>query len=172
MSALGTFASRCSKTTAMSLPIDSGLSELPKSFCSTSQRTIRYRGRIDDQYTPGARTSGAQAARFATGALDELLSGKAVSQPRTEVVGCLIGKVRPADKSSLVTYETDVAPLLERRCAECHRPGQIGPFSLTDFDEVSGWAEMIGEVVAEGRMPPWHADPRYGHFLGDSTSGR
>ena len=47
---------------------------------------------------------------------------------------------------------------------ECHRPGEIGPFSLTDYDEVVGWAEMIAEVVREQRMPPWHANPAHGEF--------
>jgi hypothetical protein len=37
---------------------------------------------------------------------------------------------------------------------------------LTDYDEVVGWGEMMLEVVAQERMPPWHADPRYGKFIG------
>ena len=138
----------------------------PEVFVLDKQRAVRYRGRIDDQYTAGAARPEPKQNDLRQ-ALDELLANKAVSQPRTEVAGCLIGRARAADASSLVTYEADIAPLLERRCVECHRPGQIGPFSLTDFDEVSGWAEMIGEVVADGRMPPWHADPRFGRFEGD-----
>ncbi len=50
----------------------------------------------------------------------------------------------------------------------CHRPGEIGPFSLTDYNEVLGWADMIREVVSEGRMPPWSANPQYGHFANDT----
>ena len=59
-----------------------------------------------------------------------------------------------------------MAPILNRHCVECHRPGEIGPFSLTQYDEVVGWGEMMLEVIAEKRMPPWHADPRYGKFRG------
>ncbi len=50
---------------------------------------------------------------------------------------------------------------------ECHRPGQIGPFALQSYDDAVGWAEMIEEVVRDRRMPPWHPDPKYGHFAND-----
>ncbi|MFG0263051.1 MAG: alkyl hydroperoxide reductase, partial [Novipirellula sp. JB048] len=60
-------------------------------------------------------------------------------------------------KHSEVTYSGQVAEILRKRCVECHRDGEIAPFSLTDYDEVAGWADMIAEVVREGRMPPWHA---------------
>jgi hypothetical protein len=35
---------------------------------------------------------------------------------------------------------------------------------LLDYDDAKGWAPQIAEVIGQGRMPPWHADPRYGHF--------
>ena len=38
---------------------------------------------------------------------------------------------------------------------------------MTNYDEVIGWADTIDEVVKQGRMPPWHADPRFGHFVND-----
>jgi hypothetical protein len=44
----------------------------------------------------------------------------------------------------------------------------VGPFSLTDYEEVAGWAEMIREVVNDQRMPPWHANPEHGDFANDS----
>ena len=143
-----------------------GAERTPEVFLLDRQRTVRYRGRIDDQYNVGAvRPEPKQHDLRA--ALDQLLAGQEIRRPKTEAVGCLIGKVRAADPACLVTYTDQIAPLLERRCVECHRAGQIGPFSLTEFTDVAGWSEMIGEVVAEGRMPPWHADPRFGNFAGD-----
>ena len=44
----------------------------------------------------------------------------------------------------------------------------MGPFPLNGYEEVAGWAAMIREVVHQGRMPPWHADPRYGEFANDA----
>src|SRR5262249_9465716 len=46
-------------------------------------------------------------------------------------------------------------------------PGEVGPFPLMSYQESVNWAPMIGEVVEQGRMPPWHADPRYGRFAND-----
>src|SRR5690606_19677787 len=102
-------------------------------------------------------------------AVEELLAGKDVSQPYTEVAGCLIGRVRTPKEDSEVTYSSHIARIFRDRCVECHRPGEIAPFSLTDYDEVAGWADTIAEVVENGRMPPWHADPQFGHFSNDRS---
>ena len=98
------------------------------------------------------------------GALDELLAGKEVSVALTEPKGCLIGRAREQKSSSTVTYSNQIARLIQKNCLECHREGQIAPFAMSDYEEVAGWGEMIAEVVREERMPPWHANPRYGHF--------
>ena len=71
-----------------------------------------------------------------------------------------------SDKSS-VTFARDVAPILYKNCATCHRPGEIAPMSLLSYKEVRPWAKSIREVVAERRMPPWLADPHYGEFSND-----
>src|SRR5262245_41114052 len=59
------------------------------------------------------------------------------------------------------TYSRDVAPILQRRCQGCHRPGQVGPFSLLSFDDAHGRAKMIATVLEQGAMPPWNADKRF-----------
>jgi peroxiredoxin len=74
---------------------------------------------------------------------------------------------RPPQADSPVTFAKDIAPLLNRRCVECHRAGEIAPFSLTTYKQAAGWADMILEVIDDGRMPPWHADPKHGHFAND-----
>jgi hypothetical protein len=58
---------------------------------------------------------------------------------------------------------------LQQRCQECHRPGQIGPMPLLSYDDAAAWAQMIKEVVADKRMPPWHADAKYGKFFNDRS---
>ncbi len=40
---------------------------------------------------------------------------------------------------------------------------------MTSYSEVSGWADAIAEVVQQRRMPPWLADPKYGHFANDRS---
>ncbi|MCA9171868.1 MAG: redoxin domain-containing protein, partial [Planctomycetales bacterium] len=128
----------------------------PEIFVFDGKGQLQYRGRVDDQYGIGYVRETPQQHDLKR-ALDELLAGKPVSQPRTSAPGCIIGRVREPQADAEVTYENTIRDLLTRRCIECHQSGDIGPFALTDFDEVSGWAEMIGEVVADRRMPPWHA---------------
>src|SRR5262249_33190937 len=93
--------------------------------------------------------------------------GKTVTTPVTEAPGCFIGRVQQETKSGAVTYAKHIAPILNKRCVECHQPGEIGPFSLTKYDEVVGWTDTIREVVRDRRMPPWFADSRYGQFSND-----
>src|SRR5690606_1672814 len=88
--------------------------------------------------------------------------------PDTESIGCHIGRVLKPQADSKVTYSNQISRLLNKHCVECHRPGEIGPFTLTSYDEVVGWAEMIDEVVQEQRMPPWHANPKHGKFANDA----
>ena len=143
-----------------------GAERTPEVFVWDSTGKVRYRGRIDDQFGVGYVRNQPTSHDLRT-ALEELLSGKAVSSPVTEAVGCLIGRIRVPDPNCSVTYANQIARIMQDRCVECHRPGEIAPFSLLEYDEVVGWAEMIAEVVAQSRMPPWHADPAHGMFEND-----
>src|SRR5207237_8682850 len=109
------------------------------------------------------------ARRDLAEARDELLADRPVSVPITAAAGCLIARVAREPGGRDVTYCRDVAPLLQKRCVTCHRAGQVAPFALTSYRSAAGRAETIGEVLEGGRMPPWHADPRYGHFANDSS---
>lgn len=140
-----------------------GAQRTPEVFVLDAERVVRYRGRIDDQYGIGYVRDEPKQHDLRT-VLDELLAGQPVSRPVVDSVGCHIGRVKQPKSDAPVTYANQIAPLLQKHCVECHRPGEIAPFALTDYSEVVGWAEMIAEVVREQRMPPWHADPRYGHF--------
>ena len=125
---------------------------------------IRYHGRIDDRYRPGIARTVTTIRDDLRIALEELLAGKTVSLPETDVAGCLIGRVKQGVKNAPITYCRNVANILQANCVECHQAGEIGPFALTDYDEVVGWADMIVEVIDDGRMPPWHASPKHGQF--------
>ncbi len=69
--------------------------------------------------------------------------------------------------SSTVTFAKDVAPIFQRSCQQCHRPGQVAPMSLLTYNESRPWAKSIKAKVHTRAMPPWHADPRYGEFVND-----
>ena len=57
------------------------------------------------------------------------------------------------------TFTADVAPVLFKHCAGCHRPGEIGPMSFLTYEETRPWARSIREKVVAREMPPWAADP-------------
>jgi peroxiredoxin/mono/diheme cytochrome c family protein len=142
----------------------------PEVFVLDKDRVVRYWGRIDDQYgfDDGAGFQRPTPTRSDLAeAVNELLAGKSVSVATTTAPGCLIGRVREAKANSQVTYSNQIARIFQEHCVECHRAGRIGPFQMTSYEEVVGWGEMIREVVEEGRMPPWHANPAYGHFDND-----
>jgi hypothetical protein len=58
-----------------------------------------------------------------------------------------------------VTFTKDVAPIVFNKCANCHRPGEAAPMSLTSYKEVRPWSKSIREEVIGRAMPPWFADP-------------
>ena len=140
-----------------------GAVRTPEVFVLDADRVVRYWGRIDDQYGVGYQKAKAGRNDLQI-ALDELLAGKPVSQPTSEAIGCLIGRVKRPSPAGDVTYSNQIARLLQKHCVECHHEGEIAPFSLTSFDETVGWAEMIKEVVHERRMPPWLAAPGHDQF--------
>ncbi len=63
-----------------------------------------------------------------------------------------------------VTYAKHIAAILWKNCAACHRPGEVGPFSLLTYEDASKRAEFIAEITSSRRMPPWRAEPNFGKF--------
>ena len=87
------------------------------------------------------------------------------------LVGCMfltIGLSRASVKSAEpITFNKDVAPIIQKNCQVCHRPGEIAPMSLMNYKEVRPWARSIREKVVTREMPPWFADPAHGEFSND-----
>jgi len=65
------------------------------------------------------------------------------------------------------TFNKDIAPIFYKNCAGCHRPGEIAPMSLLDYESVRPWAKAIRQAVLSRKMPPWFADPKHGSFAND-----
>jgi mono/diheme cytochrome c family protein len=131
-----------------------------EAFLLDSKSVLRYRGAVDDQYGIGYAKSAASA--------NYLVDAVAA----TEAPGCLVEKsAAPAASgkpaSGRITFHKDVEPIFQKRCVECHRPGEVGPFSLLKYEKAKSSAKQIKEVVVKRRMPPWHADPKFGEFKND-----
>ena len=143
-----------------------GVSRTPEVVILDGRRNIRYRGRIDDRIGYDFRRETPKRADLKV-ALGELMAGKKVSVPQTETVGCLITRTRSTKPSENITYSGEVASIVYKRCTNCHHPGTAAPFSLLTYEETRDRSSMIREVIVQRRMPPWSADPRYGHFSND-----
>lgn len=96
---------------------------------------------------------------MATAAVAVALLTLATAQPRAQTAAA--SPARP------VVFSKDVAPILNRHCVTCHRPGEVAPMSLTSYAEARPWAKAIRVAVAGRTMPPWYADPAHGEFAND-----
>ncbi|MEK7831820.1 MAG: thiol-disulfide isomerase, partial [Acidobacteriota bacterium] len=72
-----------------------------------------------------------------------------------------------ATTAAVVTFNKDVAPIIQKSCQTCHRPGEVAPMSFLTYKEVRPWAKSIREAVTSREMPPWFADPKHGEFSND-----
>jgi hypothetical protein len=65
------------------------------------------------------------------------------------------------------TFQKDVLPIFQNHCQGCHRPGEIAPMSLLSYTDARPWAKAMKAAVVTEKMPPWFADPNFGHFAND-----
>src|ERR1700681_835165 len=88
---------------------------------------------------------------------------------RVSLVGLLTGMVVLAapPTTSTVTFNKDVLPILQKNCQNCHRPGEVAPMSFLTYQSTRPWAKAIKSAVLSKKMPPWFADPQYGHFANE-----
>ena len=102
-----------------------------------------------------------------------LLAAKYFVPGTTEQMGTLMGlaggATAPGSAASAPTFYRDVLPILAQHCQGCHRPDAIGPMSLVTYDQTRPWARAIQKAVRLKTMPPWFADPHYGHFSNDPS---
>ena len=145
-----------------------GVTRTPEVCVIDSDSRIRYRGRIDDQFGIGYTKNNATKMELVE-AIDSILKKGDIVTTSSAASGCLIGRGSRdiAKGESTVTYADQVSRILQSRCVSCHRPGEIGPMDLGNYEDASAWADMIVEVIDEGRMPPWHASQSHGSFRND-----
>ena len=79
-------------------------------------------------------------------------------------------KTPDAPREAVVpSFYRDVLPILQQHCQGCHRTGEIGPMPLVSYENARSYSLEIANVAAKKKMPPWFADPRYGHFSNDPS---
>jgi peroxiredoxin len=141
-----------------------GIDRVPQVAVLDAAHRLVYRGRINDQYRVSGTQPSASREDLAS-ALDELLAGQPITVKETPVDGCKLTPPHNPKFEQTPTFHGDVAAIMQRRCQRCHNAGTRAPFALTTYDEAKDHAEMVVEVIRDQRMPPWYADPKYGHFI-------
>ncbi|MDB4637867.1 MAG: redoxin family protein [Planctomycetaceae bacterium] len=141
---------------------DSGLladalqpTHVPEVFVLDRRGTIVYREAIDNAYVSIGRRRANVEHHYLKDAMRSVVSNVKVEISNTTPVGCHFPKVKRVDQDASVTYCRNIAPLIQTRCQNCHRPGQVAPFSLTNYAEVAAHGEMLVEVTQQQIMPPW-----------------
>lgn len=100
------------------------------------------------------------------GPLERALNGRDTVGTFGRAFGPSLPKPAPLiDPAERITYADQVGPILWNRCVPCHRPGEVGPFSLLRYRSAAKRASFLHEVVDSGRMPPSKAVPGFGAFL-------
>lgn len=144
-----------------------GATRTPEVVVLDATMRLRFRGRIDSQVRL-AGVAPRPGREDLKEALEDVLAGIDVRVPETPVDGCRIEfaalRSLPAVPDQ-VTFHEHIAPLLQKHCQECHRPGTVAPFSLLTYRDAASRAETIAEVVRQQRMPPAFASTRHGEFV-------
>jgi peroxiredoxin len=132
-------------------------------FLLDHQRFIRYHGRVDDRYKYTTKRDNPTRDDLVE-AVESLFAGRDVAVNSTEVAGCLISRPRRVGEKGEITWSKQVSRIVQQKCQDCHHANTAAPFSLLTYEDAVNWAAMMKEVVLQRRMPPWHADPRFGDF--------
>ena len=85
------------------------------------------------------------------------------------VAGVFLLICAEASAAGAATFNKDVLPILQRNCQTCHRPGNIAPMSFLTYETTRPWAKALKAAVITRKMPPWFADPQFGHFSNDRS---
>jgi hypothetical protein len=126
---------------------------------------IAYHGPVD------ASAAGRKAEGYLAEALDAMTAGQAVKVATVPIKSAAIefpDRSRRAEFAN-ISYTNEVAPILLDKCVDCHQPGGIGPFQMTSYDVIKGFAPMIREAIRVDRMPPYDVDRHVNLFQNDEN---
>jgi peroxiredoxin len=128
----------------------------PEVFVLDGSYYLRYRGRIDNAYSERLKKHPQVTQHNLRQVIGEMLSGRPISEPVTVAIGCPVPREeKTVAKTGEITFYRDVLPILQNQCQSCHRPGEVGPFSLMTYRQAANWADDIKTYTQRRLMPPW-----------------
>ncbi|MFO0866556.1 MAG: hypothetical protein U0744_18275 [Gemmataceae bacterium] len=140
---------------------------VPEAFVLNQDGQLVYRGAIDNAWEAIGRRRPKAEKEYLADAITAALGGKEVAVAETKPVGCLIEAPPKGDEKAKVTYARDIAPIVQARCLNCHREGQVAPFALADYEQTAKRAKQIVRVTQDRIMPPWIPSPGHEKFVAE-----
>ena len=147
-----------------------GVRVVPEAVLLSPDGQVLYRGRVQ------AARGVPEALESAAGSYDLESALRAIDRDelpavtRAPAAGNPLSSVaRPAEarpeETMPITFTQHVAPIIWSKCARCHRPREVAPFSLLTYEDAAKRATFIHELTEDDRMPPWKPHPGAGVFL-------
>lgn len=140
-------------------------SHVPEAFVLDRDGKLAYRGAIDNSWLEIGRRRPNAEKEFLYDALKSVTCGKPVTVEITTPVGCLFEWLPDVGTKSKITYTRDIAPIIQTRCLNCHREGQVAPFPLANYEQTAKHAKQIVRVTQDRVMPPWIPHPGHDKFV-------
>ena len=135
----------------------------PEVFVISPKGSVLYRGRIDNRFASLGVLRNQITSHDLRDAIAAVSRGGKMTPRRTQPVGCYF-EAWDETLPEAITYNRDIAPIVNANCAECHRDGGVAPFPLETYAQVKRRARMVSYVTETGVMPPWRAEKGYGSF--------
>ena len=142
-------------------------SHVPEAFVLDQRGTLVYRGAIDNAWEAIARRRPQAEKEFLADAITAACQDKPIEIAATKPVGCLFETPPSGDEKATVTYSRDIAPIIQTRCLNCHREGQVAPFALANYEQTAKRAKQIARVTHDRIMPPWIPSPGHDKFVAE-----
>ena len=129
---------------------------------------IAYRGPINDRQVY-ERQKAEASKHFAADAIANVLANQPVEVASRDTMGCLINFAQRNVDHAQISYTDTIAPILQEKCVVCHTEGGLGPWAMSSYEMVRGFAPMMREVIRTKRIRPWHDDPHIGVGKSDKS---
>ncbi len=123
---------------------------------------VFYKGPVTDRCETPA---GVVEQPYLAQALEQFTAQKTVVVQAVKTHGKPLG----IEAVPTTSFARDIAPLVRAKCVTCHRPGDIGSWSMTNHAVLAEHSASMRRDILTGIMPPWHADPGAGKFANDSS---
>ncbi|MEM8668168.1 MAG: redoxin domain-containing protein [Planctomycetota bacterium] len=135
----------------------------PESFVISQRDQVVYRGRIDNRFVSIGKLRNQITSHELKDAIVSVAEGNAPAVSYEPPIGCLFDAWKD-ELPEKITFNRHIAPIVYANCTTCHREGEVAPFALENYEQAKRRALMSGVVVEERLMPPWQAEPHFGHF--------